>query len=81
MDWRCPGQRRSAESPAADTDADDSTPESGHPGWQCPYHVGDKAAVARTPALLLIARPHDLHARNVPKAHKLALQHLRRGMG
>ena len=43
---------------------------------ECSYHVGDKAAVARAAALLLVAGPHDLYTCNVSKTHKLALQHL-----
>jgi len=41
------------------------------------HHERDEAAVARAHALQVVARPHDLHAGDVAKAHKLALQHLR----
>lgn len=40
------------------------------------HHEGDEAAVAAAPALLLVARPHDLNARDRPEAPKLALEHL-----
>ena len=40
------------------------------------HHEGHKAAIAPAPPLIVVAWPHDLHACDGPKAHKLPLEHL-----
>ena len=39
-------------------------------------HEGDKATVAPSAPLVIVARPHDLDTGNVSKADELPLQHL-----